>query len=254
MGLRRGAADRPARRRARRGGHRFSRRPGADDVGGGPGPRRERGGGPGPPGGRRCPGAGHTPQSGGLGSVLGEGGNLAASLGNAALQHPLSGLAVLGGGALAALGAAGVLGGTAATATGVGSPVGVPLTGASLAAVTAGVGLAGAGTIDLTQHALGDDRVAPFRVDADVDGLPFDAPTEVHGMTEHGRRRAEGRDGGTGVSDEAIADAVAHPLTTPVPQDNDTYRYEGRDAVVSLNERGEVVTTWARTSNGWRNR
>ena len=72
-------------------------------------------------------------------------------------------------------------------------------------------------------------------------------------MTEHGRN---GPRGGTafGVSDEAMADAVAHPTVPPAPQANGTYRYEGRDAVVSLNERGEVVTTWARTSNGWRNR
>lgn len=189
----------------------------------------------------------------GLGAALAEGGNLAASLGSAALHHPASTFAVAGGGVLATLSAAGVLGGTAATATGVGSPLGVPLTGASIAGVTAGVGLAGAGAVDLTQHALGDDRVAPFRVDTDAGGLPFDPPGGISGMTEHGRQRAEGRDG-VGVSDEAMADAVANPTVPPEPQTNGTYRYEGRDAVVSLNERGEVVTTWARTSNGWRNR
>jgi hypothetical protein len=90
-------------------------------------------------------------------------------------------------------------------------------------------------------------------VDADADVLSFEPPSEISGMTEHGRERAEGRDG-VGVSDEAMADAVAHPTVPPAPQANGTYRYEGRDAVVSLNERGEVVTTWARTSNGWRNR
>ena len=196
-----------------------------------------------------------TPQTGGetgLGAALAEGGNLAASLGSAVLHHPGSTFAVAGGGVIATLSAAGVLGGTAATATGVGSPIGVPLTGASVAGVAVGVGLAGAGAVDLTQHALDDDRVTPFRVDAVADVPSFDPPSEISGMTEHGRERAEGRDG-VGVSDEAMADAVAHPTVPPAPQANGTYRYEGRDAVVSLNERGEVVTTWARTSNGWRN-
>jgi hypothetical protein len=199
-----------------------------------------------------------TPRTGGgtgLGAALAEGGNLAASLGSAVLHHPGSTFAVAGGGAIATLSAAGVLAGTAATATGLGSPIGVPLTGASVAGVAIGAGLAGAGAVDLTQHALGDDRVAPFRVDADAGDVvpPFDPPSEISGMTEHGRERAEGRDG-VGVSDEAMADAVAHPTVPPAPQANGTFRYEGRDAVVSLNERGEVVTTWARTSNGWRNR
>jgi hypothetical protein len=200
------------------------------------------------------PGGAPTPtEPTGADAALAEGGNLAASLGNAALRHPASAFAVAGGGILAALSAVGVVGGTAATATGVGSPAGVPMTGASVIGVTAGVGLAGAGALDLSQHALGDDRVAPFQVNADVSELPFDPPGEITGMTEHGRLRANGRDGGTGVSDEAMADAVANPTSAPVPQANGTYRYEGKDAVVSLNERGEVVTTWAATSNGWRN-
>lgn len=111
-----------------------------------------------------------TPQteSPGLGAALARAGNIAASLGNAALQHPASGLAVVGGAALAGLSALGVAGGTVATATGVGSPVGLPLTGLSVAGVAAGVGLAGAGAIDLSQHALGDDRVAPFQVDEET--------------------------------------------------------------------------------------
>lgn len=136
--------------------------------------------------------------------------------------------------------------------------MGVPLTGASLAGLTAGVGLAGAGVIDLTQHALGDDRVAPFQVNddtsADAARPPFDPPDEITGLTRHGAERAEGRDG-VGVSSEAMADAVANPTSPPQYQEKSgTYRYEGREAVVSLNEQGQVVTAWARTSNGWRNR
>jgi hypothetical protein len=200
-----------------------------------------------------------TPQADepGLGAALAGAGNIAASLGKAAFQHPASGLAVVGGGALAGLSAVGVLGGTAATATGVGAPVGVPLTGLSATGVAAGVGLAGAGAIDLTQHALGDDRVAPFQVNAETGGdattPPFEAPGEITGMTRHGAERAEGRDG-VGVSQEAMADAVANPISGPNYQSkNETYMYEGRDATVFLNEQGRVVTTWATTSNGWRN-
>ena len=127
-----------------------------------------------------------TPQAGGgtgLGAALAEGGNLAASLGSAVLHHPGSTFAVAGGSVIATLSAAGVLGGTAATATGVGSPIGVPLTGASVAGVAVGAGLAGAGAVDLTQHALGDDRVAPFRVEADAGDVvpPFDPPGEIRG-------------------------------------------------------------------------
>jgi len=203
-----------------------------------------------------------APQAGGgpgLGTTLAEAGNIAASLGNAALHHPASALAVVGGGVLAAASAVGALGGTAATATGAGAPVGVPLTGVSIAGVTAGVGLAGAGAIDLTHQALGDDRVTPFRVDTaagdDAATPPFDPPGEITGMTRHADERASGRDGGTGVSDEAMADAVANPTKPPAYQpDTNTYVYRGQDADVVLNEQGRVVTTWAKTSEGWRNR
>ncbi|WP_433027740.1 WXG100 family type VII secretion target [Actinomycetospora sp. CA-053990] len=200
-----------------------------------------------------------TPQTGGgagLGAALAEGGNLAASLGSAVLHHPGSTFAVAGGGVIATLSAAGVLGGTAATATGVGSPVGVPLTAASVAGVAVGAGLAGAGAVDLTQHALGDDRVTPFRVDADAGVVaPFDPPGEISGMTRHAEERAAGRDGGTGVSGEAMADAIANPTEEPSYQShNRTYVYRGRDAEVVLNEEGRVVTTWATSSRGWRNR
>jgi hypothetical protein len=200
-----------------------------------------------------------APQAGGpgLGGVLAGAGNIAASLGNAALHHPASGLAVVGGAALAGVSAVGVVGGTAATATGVGSPVGVPLAGLSAAGVAAGVGLAGAGAIDLTQHALGDDRVTPFQVDqetgAEAATPPFDPPAEITGLTRHAEERAAAREG-TGVSDEAMADAVANPTTAPeYDAERRTYRYKGVDATVVLNEQGRVVTTWAESSRGWRN-
>lgn len=85
------------------------------------------------------------------------------------LNHPVSTMAVAGGSALAAVGAAGLAGGTALSATGVGAVAGVPLGGASAAGVAAGAGLAGAGMIDLALNAATNDRVQPFRVDTDAD-------------------------------------------------------------------------------------
>jgi hypothetical protein len=192
------------------------------------------------------------PATGGIGSTFAEMGNVAASLGNAALRNPLDGLAVLGGGALAAAGIAGALASIPLDATGVGAVAGVPLGGASVAGIAGGAGIAGAGLLDLTTHATSDDRVAPFQVDQDEAGDEPGPPPEITGMTRHGQERAEGRDG-HGVSDEAMADAVSHPTQPPEWQATTrTYKYTGRDAVVSLNERGEVVTTWASNSNGWR--
>lgn len=211
-----------------------------------------------------------APQSGGFWSDLASGagtvaaqvGNAAASIGNAALHHPGAVTALAGGAALTAVSAVGFAGGVALDATGVGTVGGLPLGAASAAGVATGVGLAGAGAIDLALNARTNDQVAPFRVAQDSgpsDGStapdpPFDPPTRITGMTQHGDAQAAGRDGGVGVSDEAMADAVANPTGPPQYRPNGTYRYTGKDAVVSLNEKGEVVTTWPTRSRGWRNR
>jgi hypothetical protein len=94
-------------------------------------------------------------------------GTIAASLGNAAQRHPEDVLPVIGGGLLAAVGAAGGLVSLALDGTGVGAIVGAPLGGASAAGVAAGVGIAGTGLIDLATHAATDSRVTPFQVDQD---------------------------------------------------------------------------------------
>lgn len=107
--------------------------------------------------------------TGGIGSTLAEMGNIAASLGNAALRNPLDGVAVLGGGALAAAGAVGALASVPLDATGVGAVAGLPLGGASVAAFAGGAGVAGAGLLDLATHAASDGRVAPFQVNAQSD-------------------------------------------------------------------------------------
>ena len=77
-------------------------------------------------------------------------------------------------------------------------------------------------------------------------------PTEVTGYTQHGLEQALERDGGLGVSETAIQDAVSNPLDV-VRQDNGTFKFVGNDATVVLNSDGKVVTTWANNSAGWRN-
>lgn len=121
-----------------------------------------------------CAGAPAAPGSwgelaGGAGAVAAGLGNAGASLGNALLDHPLNVAAMLGGGALAGVSAVGVAGSVGVTATGVGAPVGVPLGGLSAAGVATGAAMAGLGAADTVQHALTDDRVAPFTVATDAD-------------------------------------------------------------------------------------
>jgi hypothetical protein len=84
---------------------------------------------------------------------------------------------------------------------------------------------------------------------------PFPPPKQINGFTDHGRERIEGRDG-HGVNDNAMQDAVSNPTEPPqfVPdQHGGTWRYDGKDATVCLNENGQVTTAWASNSNGWRN-
>jgi hypothetical protein len=84
---------------------------------------------------------------------------------------------------------------------------------------------------------------------------PFPPPRQINGLTEHGAQRVEGRDG-HGVNDNAMQDAVSNPTEPPqfVPdQYGGTWRYDGKDATVCLNENGQVTTAWANNSNGWRN-
>ena len=91
-----------------------------------------------------------------------------------------------------------------------------------------------------------DQRGLTF-IDA-VKELAQAAGLEMPALDPHAARKAERQKG----LHEAMADAVSNPVKPPEYRPNSAYRYEGQDAVVSLNERGEVVTTWARTSNGWR--
>lgn len=190
-------------------------------------------------------------------SSLAELGNSAASLGNAVLQHPGALVAALTGGGLVAAGATGVLAGATVSLTGCGAVLGVPGAAVSAAGVATGVGIAGAGLLDLATHAATDSAVAPFQVDQRrirTEGpAPFPPPRDITGMTKHGEEQAESRNGGHGVNDEAMQDAIENSVEEPwYDVARRTYTYEGHDAVVALNERGEVVTTWPRNSQGHR--
>ncbi len=129
-----------------------------------------------------------TPPAAATPSPLAEAGNFAASLGTAALEHRLDGLAVLGGGALAAVSAAGVAGSLGLDATGVGAIAGLPLGGASAAGVAAGAGIAGAGLVDLGSHAATDSRVAPFQVNQEADGSRIEERARTVGKPGKSKR------------------------------------------------------------------
>jgi RHS repeat-associated protein len=72
----------------------------------------------------------------------------------------------------------------------------------------------------------------------------------ITGFTEHGLDQAISRDG-VGVANRAILDAVRNPQKV-IKQAEAKVKYIGETATVILNRAGEVFTTWARSSAGWR--
>lgn len=184
-----------------------------------------------------------------------------ASFGNALLHHPGEVLAAAGGIGLMAVSATGEVAGVALDATGVGAVAGVPLNAVSTAGIIAGAGITGAAVASIASHAAGDDQVSPVDTGSgsgseEAGSAAGEPPKEITGLTEHGQQQALGRDGGRGVSDAAMHDAVNNPIKPVQEQahpDGPTYKYRGRDAVVVLNGSGEVVTTYAKGSAGLRN-
>jgi RHS repeat-associated protein len=73
---------------------------------------------------------------------------------------------------------------------------------------------------------------------------------KLTGYTRHALNRAISR-GGAGVSPKAILDALRNPLKV-VPKSGGATLVIGRDAAIVLNEFGEAVTVWAKSSAGWR--
>ncbi|MEV7470599.1 putative T7SS-secreted protein [Streptomyces kronopolitis] len=78
-----------------------------------------------------------------------------AAVGSAMLQDPGSVGSVLGGLALATVGAGGEVAGVALDATGVGAALGVPAAAVSATAITGGLGMAGAGMSNIMKDAAG---------------------------------------------------------------------------------------------------
>jgi hypothetical protein len=82
-------------------------------------------------------------------------------------------------------------------------------------------------------------------------------PHGITGRTKHGDEQINGRDGGRGVKDEAVNDAVNSPVAPPIrevdAQGRVSWVYEGKDARVVLNPTGKVVTAIPKNSNAVRN-
>jgi hypothetical protein len=108
-----------------------------------------------------------------------------ASLGSAAVQHPLASLGVTGGTMLAGVSAAGDGLGLALDATGVGAVAGVPLNAVSTAGVAAGASLAMASGDDLIRNALGPDRVEPVQTSGTGGAEPAEDPRLTPGTQEY---------------------------------------------------------------------
>lgn len=76
-------------------------------------------------------------------------------------------------------------------------------------------------------------------------------PTKINGFSKHGINGAiDGK--GHGVNERALLDAVKNPKQI-IPQElRSKFKFIGKDSVVVLNKRGEVITTWARHRVAWR--
>jgi hypothetical protein len=74
---------------------------------------------------------------------------------------------------------------------------------------------------------------------------------KITGYTKHGLNQAISREG-VGVSPKAILDAVRNP-TKVVQQAGGATKLVGKDATVILNSEGKIITTYPRSSQGFRN-
>jgi len=123
---------------------------------------------------------------------------------------------------------------------------------ANLGMAVSAMGVAGIGAATQKPQGLaasappgGAGAMSGNRVNAD--GLPVN--NKITGWTTHGRDQALGRDGGVRVSNNAMVDAVNNPVKV-INQSGGRTRFEGNNAVVVLNQRGEVVTVWPRGRAG----
>ena len=78
------------------------------------------------------------------------------------------------------------------------------------------------------------------------------APTTITSYSDHAVKQIGSRDGGIGVSQAAVNDAFANPVSIQyVPSKyGPTFKYTGQNATVVVNSEGNAVTTWATNSAG----
>lgn len=73
---------------------------------------------------------------------------------------------------------------------------------------------------------------------------------KITGYTRHGIHSAISHSGG-GVNPRALLDAVKNPIRI-IHNNDGSIRYKGRDATVILDQKGIVITTWPRNTQGIR--
>jgi hypothetical protein len=81
-----------------------------------------------------------------------------------------------------------------------------------------------------------------------------EVPEEITGFTRHGLNSVISHDA-HGVSNRAILDAIRNPLKIVREVDSAgrvSYSFVGKDALISLNSKGQVITGWARSVGGRR--
>jgi hypothetical protein len=80
------------------------------------------------------------------------------------------------------------------------------------------------------------------------------APTSISSMSVHVRNQMTDRDGGVGVSSEAMTSTFESPLRIRYRDYScgPTFEFEGTDAAVIVNPDGNVVTAWPIRRNGYK--
>jgi hypothetical protein len=78
------------------------------------------------------------------------------------------------------------------------------------------------------------------------------APTNISNWSDHILDQIAGRDGGLGVSQNAIEDAFNSPnaIEYSLSRYGPTFRFTGSNATIVVNPQGNVVTGWAINSGG----
>ena len=74
----------------------------------------------------------------------------------------------------------------------------------------------------------------------------------IRGYTKHGAEQVMGRDGGIGVSNAAILNAVNNPIAPPTVRADGAIKFIGQNATVVINPSGYVITAWSTNYRGRR--